>query len=410
MAALIGTRFYIITSILSLAHVRLIFGIYTRKIDWSELNSTISVVDPKITEIGRFTYLACDYNQNDKVKICRIHEDSLQSNETYSLCATVLTSSDGSDAEVWPFITPLGRKFIVPWYNTSDSGPFLVLRFIQKLDSQDCQSQDLILGLTKNQLFKIVPFSDSFDVIYDGGFDESSRAPVVLKMSFDENGNKLGEPTSLFAQLQSSVFDGITTKLRSNLDLVKPVSPYDASKGYFFIPLNRELNQISILSPDGFVTKTANLDVPLSGTTYTMGNETIVLVSTENNGTNFIYKLLQLDSDLNPINNVTYVLAPNKRHLKFEDVFNTIVAVTAETKFWAFTGEIYLEKLYSNGIPGKRITIMNDVTPANYNKFEVYKSLCDQNICINLLFKDEKCPKLKYTSCIALSTLDEQYL
>ncbi|KAJ8687718.1 hypothetical protein QAD02_023512 [Eretmocerus hayati] len=166
--------------------------------DWSNIKSAFTAVgDPRIIEKDRFFYVVCTPQQTQDSKICQVIVEFPALNDTRIICNTTIHLSELGKVDPWPYIVPFSDKIIFPWIDSNDKSHYNLT--IRSINIDTCITNDVSIRVGSTPLYMIVPFKNSFDILYvqsDDGLNFST-----IKASYDQSGNPIDKPISIFSHI-----------------------------------------------------------------------------------------------------------------------------------------------------------------------------------------------------------------
>ncbi|KAJ8675873.1 hypothetical protein QAD02_011659 [Eretmocerus hayati] len=206
--------------------------------DWTDPSKTMILgYQPQVFKEDKFVVAECNVVSGTQTECTLTMELPRFSNNWYT-CHMVWERRYQEDSLVLPgWLASTGSTIIFPAvYRTKEYDNLEIRTFYMP----DCTARDIVsYGIHRESKYLIVPFSDSFDVIYRGLGRGEEEHKDYRKQAFFEDGTPIdNEPIVFFDKIpNSSIYEvrNETTKRLLLLDQIHPMSPNNRSLGYAYV-------------------------------------------------------------------------------------------------------------------------------------------------------------------------------
>ncbi|KAJ8675834.1 hypothetical protein QAD02_011620 [Eretmocerus hayati] len=362
--------------------------IYEEKL--ADLNETVIMsYRHGVFEEDKYARAICK-NGNSEIlfKLCTLKMQSPRFSTMDRNCSTTLVPSFGEREPILPRrLSTINNTIIFPWRDNNTDHDVL---WVQLIDMTNCKIMNLPrIKVSKKSHFLIVPFSDSFDLIYEDISMRMQDHRRFLKQAFNQDGNQIEGLVSIFENIPESNFFPIHSSYKP-LHQILAISTECRLCGYFFIATGRGISGTKILTlkPDGELGANAHkLDLFTLPDLQSYGQKAILFhTRLDDKTTQFVILDEYLNVDKREFN---YRIKDGKELIDSYLVdFDEVLIVTCDDiKKRSKTKDLecYMEKIYPNDL--------NTIVPIPYILDEknpldtphIISSYASERVCINEL-------------------------
>ncbi|KAJ8681731.1 hypothetical protein QAD02_017523, partial [Eretmocerus hayati] len=228
--------------------------------DWSNSNATVIVsYHYRSLQSDYFAHALCEGNDGDKTRVCHAQMEFPRFSGIVQVCHTTLGSAGDEGKLNLPHnLIVIGDRIIFPWVTEKNDRDVLTVRVI---NMKTCHEKNLILDVEKQSYYKIIPFSDTYDIFYEPIQTKDVEFKRYRKVSFNVNSRGGDIPEPFFSHIPQDDIKHRQGRPFHLLDQILPISSTDSSKGYFFLPQNG--NEIRALDSKGLLQGWTKVPFPI---------------------------------------------------------------------------------------------------------------------------------------------------